>query len=190
MADAQEVCVVLREGVTRADFEQAATASGLVHFETRPGGERAAYEQVWAWPDVDHPTAGVNYLESPFVSFPYLVVHGYEVPLLVGKLTAQLAAYTPGQLIDEAMQASTHDDQVHAVNRLAIGFVECNLAVLGIIMTFVFQAENPLLREAVVNAMGFRAWPQFRPLLERLAAEDPAENVRTHAARILAHWPS
>jgi hypothetical protein len=181
---------VLREGVTRSDFEQAAVASGLVHFANRPGGDRSGYEQVWAWPNVEHPTTGVNYIESPFVSFLYLVVHGCEVPLLVGKLTERLASYTASELLDGALQASTHDDQVRALNRLAIGFVEFDPAVLGIILDYVSRADNPLLREATVNAMGFRAWPQFRPILERLAAEDPVENVREHAARILARWPS
>jgi hypothetical protein len=188
---ANKVCLVLKPGVGRADFERAAADAGFAFFETRPGdGDRVGYEQVWGWPNLDRPTAGVYYIESPFVSFPYIVVKGSELPLLTGKLTDRLPVYSRAELIDDAMNATAHDDQVRAINRLALGFVECEPAVFGIMMNSILAGATPLLREAAVNALGFNAWPQFRWVLEKLSAEDPAPNVRERAAALLAVWPA
>src|SRR5262245_26558488 len=99
-----KVCLVLKPGVARAGFVHAARDAGFAFFEERAGdGDRVAYEQVWAWPDLERPTAGAYYIESPFVSFPYLVVKGSDLPLLAKKLTDRLAVFTPAELIDDAM---------------------------------------------------------------------------------------
>jgi len=190
MSRPNSVCLVLHQHVTRADFEKAAAEGEFVHFETRPGdGNRVGYQQTWAWPNVEQPTTGVFYIESPLVSFHYIVVEGAD-PVLVDRLTSRLAVYTPELLLDGARYASAHDDQVQAINRMAIGFVNYNPAVFTIIETYATKSQNPLLREAAVNATGFRVWPQFRPLLERISAEDPDEGVRKHAAAMLSYIPA
>lgn len=188
---ANKVSLILKPGVTRADFERAATDAGFAHFETRPGdGDRAAYEQVWAWPDLARPHAAIHYIESPFVSFPYVVVRGSEVPELAAKLTDRLPTYSRAELIDDAMSATEHDEQVYAINRLAVGFPTCEPAVLGILTNYILAGATPLLREAAVNALGFHAWPEVKWLVAKLAAEDPHDNVRAHAAALLAAWPN
>jgi hypothetical protein len=191
MSEANEVYLVLKPGVTRADFASAAADAGLAFFQELPGdGNREAYQQMWGWPNLEHPTAGVYYLESPLYGFPYVVVQGSELPLLAGKLTNRLAVYTRAELIDDAMNATEHNEKVHAINRLALVFVECEPAVLAIITNYILAGATPLLREAAVNAVGFRAWPQFRPLLEALAEQEKEANVRERAAAVLAAWPA
>jgi hypothetical protein len=186
----EKVCLVLKPGVARADFARAAANAGFAFFEERPGdGDRVPYEQVWGWPNLECPTAGVYYHESPFVSFPYIVVAGSELPLLAGKLTDRLAIYTREELIDDAMNATEHNEQVHAINRLALGFVDFQPAVFAIITNSILAGATPLLREAAVNAVGFRAWPHFRPLLKALAEQEKEANVRERAAALLAVWP-
>lgn len=190
MSKANDVCLILHSGVTRADFEKAAADSGFVHFATHPiGSGQRAYEQVWVTPNVVAPTTGVHYFEDPIPNFPYLVVSGADVHHIASLLAERLPVYTPDELLNSALDASTHNDQVRAINRLAIGFVNFDPSAYTIIMTFALQAQNPLLREAAVNSIAYRAWPHFRPLLERIVAEDPAENVRRKATLLLAHWP-
>jgi hypothetical protein len=191
MSRANEVCLILHPSVTRADFEKAARDSGFVHFATHPrGGDQRAYEQVWLTPNVVAPTEDVHYIEDSIPNFPYLVVGGVDPSRLAARLAERISVYTPDELLNSALDASTHNDQVRAINRLAIGFVNFDPTAYTIIMTFALQAQNPVLREAAVNAIAFRAWPHFRPLLERIVAEDPAENVRRKAALLLAHWPT
>jgi hypothetical protein len=132
----------------------------------------------------------ITYIEDPISCLSYVVVRGADVPNLVSKLAECLPAFTPAELLSDALEATEHNDQVRAINRLAIGNREWDPAVSTIITIFATEAQNPILREAAVNAMGFRAWPEYRRVLERIAVEDPAENVRQHAANLLAHWPT
>jgi hypothetical protein len=188
---ANKIVLILKPGVTRAHYERAATDAGFAHFETRPGdGDRAAHEQVWAWPDLERPHAAVHYLESPLVSFAYVVVRGSEVPELAARLTDRLPIYSRAELIDDAMNALTHDEQVYAINRLAVGFPQCEPAALGVLTNYILAGATPLLREAAVNALGFHGWPEVKWLVAKLAAEDPADNVRARAAALLAAWPN
>jgi hypothetical protein len=185
-----KVVLILKPGVTRAHFERAATDAGFAHFETRPGDGARAYEQVWAWPHLERPHAAVHYLETELVHFPYVVVRGSEVPELAAKLTDRLPTYSRAELIDDAMNATEHDQQVYALNRLAVGFPKSEPAVFGIMMNFILGGATPLLREAAVNALGFHAWPEVKWLVEKIAAEDPHDNVRERAAALLAAWPN
>jgi hypothetical protein len=185
-----QVCAILRRGPTRADFEAAAAGLGFVHVETYPGdNDKVGYEQLWARPNATTPTAAVNYVESPLAGFHYLIVRGVDFPRTVVEFAGRLPLFTQDELLDEALHATAHDDQVLAINGLAIGFIEPDPVVVTVIRLYATEAANPLLREAAVNAMGFRAWPAFRPLLERIVGTDPAENVRQRAAKLLAHWP-
>lgn len=186
---ANKVVLILKPGATRAHFERAATDAGFAHFETRPGDNRA-YEQVWAWPHLERPHAAVHYLETDLVSFRYVVVRGSEVPELAAKLTDRLPTYSRAELIDDAMSATEHDQQVYAINRLAVGFPTCEPAVLGIITNYILAGATPLVREAAVNALGFHAWPEVKWLVAKIAAEDPHDNVRARAAALLAVWPN
>lgn len=190
MSEVKEVCLVLKPGVTRADFAHAAADVGFAFSKEVPGGNRVSYQQVWGWPNLERPTAGVYYLENPFLGFPYIVVQGSEVSLLGQKLTDRLAVYTRAELIDDAMNATEHNKQVQAINRLALGFVECEPAVLGILTNYILAGATPLLREVAVNAIGFRAWQQFRPLLQTLMEQEKEANVRERAVAILAAWPA
>jgi hypothetical protein len=56
-----------------------------------------------------------------------------------------------------------------------------------IFAAFATQAQTALLREAAVDAMAYRAWPQFIPLLEKILASDVADNVQHRAEVVLKH---
>jgi hypothetical protein len=190
MNEPNKLCLVLRPEVTRAEFEVAATDLGFEHHRTNPGdGSRIDYEQVWAIPSVESATAAVHYLESVFAPIHSLIIRGADVLRLAERLAARLPTFTHDQLVGDALHATDHNDQVRAINRLAVGFVDFDPTVFTIISTFATKAESPLLRAAAVNAAGFRAWPQFRSMLEAVATEDLDGSVRRHAAEIIPHIP-
>jgi hypothetical protein len=198
--DPKGVYRVLYPHVTQGDFERAATVLGFLRFETRPGDEkRVAYEQVWAFPDR---TTAVNYVESPLAGVHYFNLRGARVPHFTTELTRRVQARSPEELLASAVGPMPHDEYVKALNRmpdgehiwalnrLAITFPAYDPAVFAIFEAYATKAPSPHLRRSAVNAMGFRLWPQFRPLLEQIIAEDPDESVREHAKAILAHVPA
>jgi hypothetical protein len=187
MSNPPAIYMVLYREVTRADFEKAAAELGFNHFETRPGdGRRVPYEQVWAVPDE---TTAVNYFEDPISGLNFILLRGAELSRLEMEFDERLHNYDPEETIELAEGAQSHDDQVEAITRLALTWPEYNPQVFKVFEAYATQPPNPLLREATVNAMGYHRWPEFRPLLERIAAQDPAENVRQHAQAILAALP-
>ena len=191
MSQVNQMCVILHPDATRADFEQAARELGFIHAETYPtDGDHLAHEELWAKPNAVAAIAAANYLEDPVSNLRYLILRSADSARLAAEFTARVPAFTHEELVDHALHATEHEDQVRAINRLAIGFINFDPTVFTIIGAFAMRAENPLLREAAVNATGFRAWPQFRPMLEVLAQQDAAENVCNRASRLLAHWPT
>jgi hypothetical protein len=164
-----------------------ATDLRLTHHETRPGdGDRLAYEQVWATADR---TSAINYLEDPISGLHYLSIRGTLASRLVTKLAKRLDVYDEEDLLEHAATATTLEEQVRALNQVAIGFVDYHPAAMELLEGYATSAPLPQLRAAAVNAMGFRAWPQFRPVLEQVAAQDPDEGVRRRAASMLPFVP-
>jgi len=47
---------------------------------------------------------------------------------------------------------------------------------------------EPMVRETAVAAMMYPAWPQFRPVLRKVAQEDPSERVLARAMTILESY--
>ena len=184
MSKPSSIYMVLYPNVTREDFEKAAADLGFVQHETRPGdGARRAYEQVWATPDR---TTAVNYLEDPLAGMNYLCLRGAHLDNFEPEFAERLDNYSPEEVLELAAGAKSHDKQVASLFRIAITFPEYEPEAFRIVEAYATQPPDPLLREAAVDAMGFRGWPEFVPLLERIAAQDPAVNVRQHAQEILS----
>ena len=179
----EKMCRVLYPHINRADFQKAAKDLGFVHHETRPGdGARTAYEEVWSLQDR---TTAVNYLEDPIAGMNYLVLRGADLNTFETKFARQLQLFSTEETVELAAGAVNYNTQIEAIVRLAITFTDYDPDAYSVFEAYATQAPNPLLREAAVDAMGYQAWPEFRSLLEVIAAEDTAENVRRHAQEIL-----
>lgn len=190
MSTESEACLILKPEVSRDEFHVSAKRIGLIFSEAFPSdGDCLAYEEVWAMPSLERPVSAVNYVEDPLTNNNYLILRGNEVIGLSRKFAHNVATYSKDELIADAMKAVGHNEQVRAINRLALGFTVLDPAVFVILGTFATKAENSLTREAAINAIGFRWWPEFQNGLRIISERDPAENVRQKAKLVLAHWP-
>jgi hypothetical protein len=184
MSTPQKIFLVLHTDITRDDFEHTAMELGFVLYDTRPGdGERHAYEQIWATPDE---TTAVHYLEDPLVEHNYICLRGAEAEHYATEFGYKLSVEDREDALELAAGAVNHDTQVQSLSRLAITTPEHEPRAFRLFEAYATKPPNPLLREAAVNAMCFAAWPEFMPLLERIAHDDPAPSVREHAQSVLS----
>lgn len=84
-----------------------------------------------------------------------------------------------------AHRAKKHDSQVNAIGRVATTFPDYDEEAFAIFARYL-QAPSALLRQATLNAMGYRCWAEFIPLMEAVARQDPEEGVRNKAELMLA----
>ena len=180
------ICFVLKPGVGREEVAAAARKVGLVLASQLEGDDfqRLSYEEAWT---SANDLASMNYIESQLLNVSYLVFRGEKAPIIIDQILAILPAYTHPEVLDLARQAGTRNDQVRGLYRLAVMFPNFQQDAFDIFAAFATQAQTALLREAAVDAMAYRAWPQFIPLLEKILASDVADNVRQRAEDVLKH---
>ena len=144
MSKDQEACLVLCPEGPREKFEKVATQLGFVHVETRPDdGDRVAYEQVWATPDK---LKAANDLEDPMVNVHYMSLRSLTSVRRIKSEFAQRIEYIPDEeLLEDAIQVTEHNEQVRAINRLAIKFVEYHPTAFALIEAGPTQPPHPLV---------------------------------------------
>lgn len=174
------------DGPTRSEFAKVAADLGFMrHNVWEPAAPREVYEEVWATPDQ---TRALNYVEDPVLGMPFVRIRGNNLYKLAGDVTRKLSVFSPEELIERAYREKDHNEQVNNLYRLAITFPKYDQAVFEIFEGFATRAPNPLLRRAALDAMTYRGWPEFRPVLERVSREDGVEEVRRHANELLTAW--
>jgi hypothetical protein len=184
MREVPRACPVVHPERTREDFEAVAAQLGLVQHRVTPGDERRAYEQVWATPDQ---ATAVHYLEDPLVGLPYLSLRGGDLQHYITAFVRHLEVLDGEDALEMAEGALQPGTQVEAIAHLAVTFPEYDPRAFSLFWGYATRAPDPVVREAAVNNMAYHAWPEFIPLLERIVAEDPEENVRRRAREILPH---
>ncbi len=178
-------CLVLRPGASRHKVREVLESVGLHLADVLQGdGQRLSQEEIWAKPDR---TQVVAIVEDPLVHVVYLAIRGKNERRLAAALQSRIPTYTQSESIALARDAIAHDDRVRAIYRIAVMFPYFDAHALEIFRTFAMDAQDPTLREATVDAMLYRSWPEFIPLLEQMARDDRADSVRQRVADVLAH---
>lgn len=171
---------VIKPGFSRKKMAAAASRVNLhLHQKQEGDGDRVAYAEMWATEDKKN---AVSYVEDPISGMSYLHFQGPDHRKLVRELP--VSRYPPEEVIEKACMARKHDSRVDAIMRLAITFPSYDEDAYRIFCAYL-EAEHPLLRAATLNAMAYRSWPEFNPLFEKVAREDPDGEVRAQAERLL-----
>jgi len=171
---------VVKPPFSRQKMAAAAERLGLHLHKTQEGdGDKVAYAEMWMTEDRKN---AVSYVEDPISGMTYLHFQGPNHRRIIRELPVSL--YPPEEVIEKACSARKHDSRVDAIMRLAITFAAYDEDAYKIFCAYL-QAEHPLLRAATLNAMAYRSWPEFNPLFEQAAQEDPDSEVRAQAARLL-----
>jgi AcrR family transcriptional regulator len=168
------------------DFERFARAKEWILHDDRPSnGPKSAYEQIWV--TADRGTA-IHYMADPTPKERFVVVYGRgtgDVAFQMG--AAQLDVQTRDDVFDQALLADSDPERITAVWRLAVVAKVYDEGVLDLLKSL-YDAASDAVREAVINAIGYRGWQESREFLERVAAEDPSADLRRNAGDIIAAW--
>lgn len=162
----------------------ALLAQGLHLVNTILGdAQRLSSEEVWASQDQ---LLAVNIVDDPLVDCQYLALRGDKRQALGHKLTSALGLITPQQGLAHAASATTGQAQIKAVYHLVVLFPEFDPEVMALLSSIATNHADDQVREATVDAMAYRAWPQCAPALGHIAESDHAIGVRQRAKQVLA----
>ena len=145
-------------------------------------GEAQVVEEVWTDPGK---TRAIHYLDDRTMLTRYLWIRGQEITSLVSELVRHFGIHPVGELVQEVADAEsrTITALVAALFRLAVG----NHEVFDgeALETFGDFSQHPssVVRHAVVQSLLFTGWPQGVDILNTMAAQDPASEVREFASR-------
>jgi AcrR family transcriptional regulator len=186
-ADDEPFVLLLGKRTGHDEFAEFARGRSWVLREDRPGsGPKDVHEQVWATPDQG---TVIHYMVDPKVKERFLVIYGRgtgDVAFQIG--AAKLEVRDRDDIVDEALVADSDSQRVAAAWRLGIVAKAYDEAVLDLLKSL-YDGASDDVREAVINATGYRGWPESREFLERVAATDPSADLRRNALEIVeARW--
>lgn len=177
---------VLRDLLSREAVERYAEDRGwdLVAGQDADPESGTEYERVW----LTDTTLTLHYVEDRIARYSYVFLAGDDreaVERIVPDLMRVLEPWTPAELLDGVREAKPGPDRGRAVLRAGIGapldfdqeFFDCVRSALA--------HPEPPMREIGILAGSYAAWPQYRPLLEAIARDDPDAEVREMAQATL-----
>ncbi|MET8271498.1 HEAT repeat domain-containing protein [Streptomyces sp. NPDC005077] len=151
--------------------------------------EEDARQIVWAVA----PGMALNYIEDPVSHNAYLVLvsdHRERVDEILEAIQQELMPWENRALLVSLDEARDPLSQARAVIRAGLGAPdEFDEAFFSRIRTSLSHSDK-WVREAAVWATAYSPWPQYRPLLEMAAQNDPDEKIRSDAAAVLAGFNS
>ncbi|WAS97618.1 HEAT repeat domain-containing protein [Nannocystis punicea] len=175
--------IVIEDRFTQWKVACFAADRGLVFYDKIPESDANPEEVIWASRDG---ATRLHRLDDRFLSIAYLVVDGAE--------EASLAAGAIDEL--DGLSLATLLAALAVDPRAARAFPV--IASLGVLAPPSFEPrvfdhlsrlladEEPSLRSKALNAAAYPTWPEFLPLLEAMANDDPDLAVRERAAVALA----
>lgn len=169
-----------------ADFVQFARAKEWILHEERPSkGPKSAFEQIWVTPDRG---TAIHYMADPTPKERFVVIYGRstgDVAFQMG--AANLDIHTRNDVFDRALVAATNPERVTVAWQLGVVAKVYDEAVLDLLKSL-YDGADDIVREAVINAIGYRGWPEARDFLETVATEDPSADLRQNARDIVDAW--
>jgi hypothetical protein len=177
---------ILRDFPAREQVEEFADANEWPLVSEAPGDpERyVSKHTIWLTPT----TITLDYEEEYVSQHAYAYYRGRDleaIPELVGKLEDALHPWTREELLSAVSNSRTGPERARAVMRAALGApLEFDQEFFEAVKSCM-EAHDAPLRNAAAFAAGSASWPQFRPLLERIASQDPEMEVREMAQGVL-----
>ncbi|MBW4507262.1 MAG: hypothetical protein KME64_12215 [Scytonematopsis contorta HA4267-MV1] len=174
--------LVLEEDISYDDFTTLAQGQGWIKYKSYfPDENNKRFEEVWTTQDKAN---AIHYIDDPISGTCFLWVRGSKISELLFEIVRRLPVYEPEELIEMASEANEHDEVVDALFRIAVGFPNFDLKAFHVFETYL-RHPSPLLREATVQAIAYRLWPEGIKLLEKVAQEDLDKSVQQFAQSIL-----
>src|SRR5262249_39165647 len=139
------------------------------------------------WVTPDRGTA-IHYMVDPTPKERFVVIYGRDTARVVFEMEfGNLDFYTRNDIFDRALVADNNPDRVTAAWQLGVVAKIYDEGVLDILTSLYHEADD-IVREAVINAIGYRGWAESREFLELVATEDPSADLRQNARDIIDAW--
>ena len=179
------VVFLLSRQTTHADFERLARSSGWVVHEERPStGTNDAYEQVWV---TSNQSAAIHYMDDPTPGKRFLVIYGRGAGEVAFDVGANLDIETSEDVLERALCASPGPEWIEAAWEIGVVTKVYDETALDLLESLYNEGDDSV-RHAVINAVGYRGWPEARGFLERAATDDPKSELRENARDIIKAW--
>jgi hypothetical protein len=172
---------------SHADFERFARAKEWTLHEDRPSkNPKSAYEQIWVTPDRG---TAIHYRDDPTPKERFVVIYGRDTGDVAFQMgAAHLDIHTRDDVFDRALVAATDPERVTVAWQLGVVAKVYDEGVLDLLKSL-YDGADDVVREAVINAIGYRGWPEARDFLEEVSANDPSADLRQNARDIVdACW--
>jgi hypothetical protein len=169
-----------------ADFVRFARTKEWILHEDRPGkGRKSADEQIWVTPDRG---TAIHYMADPTPKERFVVIYGRDTGDVAFQMgAANLDIHTRDDVFDRALVAATNPERITVAWQLAVVAKLYDEAVLDLLKSL-YDGADDIVRAAVINAIGYRGWPESRDFLEQVATEDPSADLRQNARDIVDAW--
>jgi HEAT repeat protein len=181
----QQTILVLSDDFAHDLFAQYLTSEGWsLHARDTRVEEVQSVEEVW----INETNKGrvIHYVANSRMMTQYLWIRGHDIAPLVADLVARFNAYPQDELMTAVAEAETVRDLIVALFRVAVSFKPAFEQEVGDMFVYLAEHKNPAVRRAVVQSLLHTGWAQNLPLLEKLARDDAAVDVRDFATEALA----
>jgi len=181
MSEIPRARLILPDYITRDEFRAIASTHGWLEHQVydSPG---TTYEEVWT--NINH-TAALHYVEDGrFSGERFLLIRGDSIQSMMPAISQAFHTVSFNELYKIIVHGANIDEQIRALTRLGIIAFEVTDDVRVAWETGLFHPEERV-RLSTIRAMSFVADPKVIPLLEEAALEDPSENVRSLAQRLI-----
>jgi hypothetical protein len=179
----EEKIMLLHEDIEYDYFVAVAKRQGWIKYKTYPGdGGTERFEEVWT---TQNKANAIHYIDDPISGTRFVWVRGSQLRELLFEIDGRLPTYEPEELIEMLDEADDNNELVDALFRLAVGFPSFDMRVFQIFEAY-SSHQSALIREATVQAIAYRLWPESLELLRRISQQDSSDKDREFAKSILA----
>jgi hypothetical protein len=142
------------------------------------------HEIIW----LVEPALALHYAQDALTSTAYVLASSWSPELAEGlsrRLERELDVISLDELLRTAEEARDAHALSLAINKLSLGAPrEYDADVFRLIAKGLSHADRDV-RLASIWAVGFMPWPEYRPILRKLAEGDPDSTARETAADLL-----
>ena len=151
---------------------------GLVFYDKIAPSPSNPTEVIWTSPDGE---TRLYRIEDQFIGQTFIAIDGPDA----ARVEAGVRDGLPVRDLAEALAriGTEETDETRLETAALLGWLappQFDAEVFAAFETLL-ESPSPAVRAKAVSAMAYPVWPEFRPLLRRLAAEDEDPDVRARA---------
>ena len=181
MPEIPQVRLILDDSINREEFRAIARRHDwLLHHVYEASDSN--YEEVWT---NSSQTVALHYVEDSEISGErFLLVRSDSAQAYATSIAGIFRTVPLEELYKAIVYGTNPDEQIRALTRLGVVAFDVTKEVRVGWETGLFHTDERV-RLSAIRAMSFNGLPALIPLLEEAALEDPSDEVRAFAQRLI-----